>query len=186
MILEKRQNIIININDLRNTLPNRLKELLNNFCEEQTILMSALHKFVSQLDPGYAQEHANFYVGFKGSFGSHHVTPRTMSSKFAGKLVYLEGIVSKCSLVSTNIVKSVHYCPVTKKTIEHRHTNTLTSPSFVSSSVNYPTRDDDGNPLEIEYGLSVYKNKQELTIQEMPEEAAVGQSFKVSDCYLSV
>jgi len=85
MILEKRQNIIININDLRNTLPNRLKELLNNFCEEQTILMSALHKFVSQLDPGYAQEHANFYVGFKGSFGSHHVTPRTMSSKFAGK-----------------------------------------------------------------------------------------------------
>lgn len=37
-----------------------------------------------------------FFVGFKGSFGDHHTTPRTLRSDKLGKLVCLEGIVTRC------------------------------------------------------------------------------------------
>lgn len=51
----------------------------------------------------------------------------------------------------------------------------LTSFDAVPSSAVYPTKDEDGNLLENEYGLSVYKDHQSLTIQEMPEKAPAGQ-----------
>lgn len=37
-----------------------------------------------------------FAVGFKGSFGDHHTTPRTLKSEKLGKLICLEGIVTRC------------------------------------------------------------------------------------------
>lgn len=46
--------------------------------------------------------------------------------------------------------------------------------AFPSSSV-YPTKDDEGNLLETEFGLSKYKDHQTFTIQEMPEKAPAGQ-----------
>ena len=37
-----------------------------------------------------------FYVGYKGSFGENHATPRTLKSDKLGKMVCLEGIVTRC------------------------------------------------------------------------------------------
>lgn len=39
---------------------------------------------------------ATFYVGFKGSFGDNHTTPRTLRADKLGKMVCLEGIVTRC------------------------------------------------------------------------------------------
>lgn len=36
------------------------------------------------------------FVGFEGSCGAQHVTPRGLSAGLLGKLVMVEGIVSKC------------------------------------------------------------------------------------------
>lgn len=174
MIDDKGQRLLIDINDLRKKNPIRTQALLTNTFEEQFALERALKEYVANVDSTFANEHDEFFVAFEGSFGSRHVTPRTLSSKFLGNLVCLEGIVTKCSLVRPKIVRSVHFCPVTKKTLERRYTDMTSTSAFPTSSV-YPTKDDDGNPLETEYGLSVYKDHQTVTIQEMPEKAPAGQ-----------
>lgn len=102
------------------------------------------------------------------------------SYRFLSNLVCVEGIVTKLSLVRPKVVRSVHYCPETKKTIERKYTD-LTSFEAVPSSAVYPTKDEDGNLLETEYGLSVYKDHQTLTIQEMPEKAPAGQLPRAVD-----
>lgn len=174
MIDENIQRLLIDINDLRKKNPNRTQALLTNTFEEQFALERALKEYVAHIDSTFANKYDEFFVAFEGSFGSRHVTPRTLNSKFLGNLVCLEGIVTKCSLVRPKIVRSVHFCPATKKTIERRYTDMTSTSAFPSSTV-YPTKDDDGNPLETEYGLSVYKDHQTITIQEMPEKAPAGQ-----------
>ena len=41
------------------------------------------------------------------------VTPRTLAAQFISKLVEVEGIVTKCSLVRPKLVRSVHYAEST-------------------------------------------------------------------------
>ena len=125
------------------------------------------------MDDAYGKQFDEFFVGFEGSFGGMHVTPRSLSARFIGNLVCVEGIVTKCmllclkhsqslpclslsslfplfsslfscfvmlgSLVRPKVVKSVHYCPATKKTIERKYSDLTSLDPFPSSSV-YPTR----------------------------------------------
>lgn len=174
MISDNSKRLIVNINDLRRKSPARAKGLLENAFDEQLAFSRALKEYVSTLQPSYAKSHEDFFIGFEGSFGSRHVTPRTLTSRYLGNLVCVEGIVTKVSLVRPKVVRSVHYCPETKKVMERKYTD-LTSFDAVPSSAVYPTKDDDGNLLETEYGLSAYKDHQTLTIQEMPEKAPAGQ-----------
>ncbi|XP_077989716.1 zygotic DNA replication licensing factor mcm3-like [Glandiceps talaboti] len=174
MITDNDNRLIVNINDLRRKNEKRASRLLTDAFEEMVAFQRALKEFVSAADTTYAKQHEEFFVGFEGSFGSKHVTPRNLSARHLGNLVCVEGIVTKCSLVRPKVVRSVHYCPATKKTMERKYTDLTSLDAFPSSSV-YPTKDDDGNLLETEYGLSTYKDHQTLSIQEMPEKAPAGQ-----------
>lgn len=174
MITEAQVRLIVNINDLRKKNPKRCALLLETSFEELLCFNRALKEFVASIDPIFSKQHEEFYVGFEGSFGSKHVTPRSLISKYLGNLVCVEGIVTKCSLIHPKVVRSVHYCPATKKTLERRYTD-MTSLEAKPSGGIYPTKDDDGNLLETEYGLSVYKDHQTFSIQEMPEKAPPGQ-----------
>uniref|UniRef100_A0A8C3X3T2 DNA replication licensing factor MCM3 n=1 Tax=Catagonus wagneri TaxID=51154 RepID=A0A8C3X3T2_9CETA len=158
--------------------------LLNNAFEELVAFQRALKDFVASIDATYAKQYEEFYIGLEGSFGSKHVSPRTLTSCFLSCVVCVEGIVTKCSLVRPKVVRSVHYCPATKKTIERRYSDLTTLEAFPSSSV-YPTKDEENNPLETEYGLSVYKDYQVITIQEMPEKAPAGQLPRSVDVILN-
>merc|ERR1719474_126288 len=166
--------LVVSINDLRNSNPERAKALLNKSFEEVSAFQRALKEFVGSIDATFAKETTDFFVGLEGSFGSKHVTPRTLNSRNLGNLVCLEGIVTKCSLVRPKVVKSVHYCPATSKTMERTYTD-LTSFDAYPSTAAYPTQDEEGNKLETEYGLSKYKDHQTITVQEMPEKAPAGQ-----------
>ncbi|XP_068622729.1 DNA replication licensing factor Mcm3 [Battus philenor] len=174
MITEKSKRLVVNINDLRRKNSARAKNILENAFEEQIAFQKALKEYVSSIDPTYAKEQEEFFVAFSGSFGTKHVTPRSLTSRYLGNLICVEGIVTRVSLVRPKVVRSVHYCPATKKVMERKYTDLTSFEAFPTSAI-YPTRDDDGNPLETEYGLSRYKDHQTLTVQEMPERAPAGQ-----------
>ncbi len=73
----------------------------------------AFHGTVGDAMGASTDREAKVFVGFDGSFGSHLVSPRTLSSQYLTHLVAVEGIVTKCSLVRPKVAKSVHYCPAT-------------------------------------------------------------------------
>lgn len=174
MIEDKQVRIVININDLRRKNPERTKGLIQNSFEEHLAFEKALKEYITSVDATYALENDYFFISFEGSFGNKHVTPRTITSKLLGGMVCMEGIVTKASQVLTKVVRSVHYCPATGRVLERLYTDLTSYDAFPSSSV-YPTKDEDGNILETEYGLSVYKNHQTVTVQEMPEKSPPGQ-----------
>lgn len=174
MITENRHRLIVNINDLRRKKPARAKGMVENSFEELGCFQRALKEFVSAIDATYSKNFEEFSVGFDGSFGANHVSPRTLVSNYIGEMICVEGIVTKCSLINPKVVRSVHYCPATKKVIERKYTDMTSLDAFPSSSV-YPTKDDEGNLLETEFGLSQFKDHQTFTVQEMPEKAPAGQ-----------
>ncbi|XP_032912698.1 DNA replication licensing factor MCM3 [Catharus ustulatus] len=183
MISDNQYRLIVNINDLRRKNERRASRLLNNAFEELIAFQRALKDFVASVDATYAKQYEDFYIGLEGSFGSKHVSPRTLTACFLSSIVCVEGIVTKCSLVRPKVVRSVHYCPATKKTTERRYTDMTSLDAFPSSSI-YPTKDEENNPLETEFGLSVYKDHQTITIQEMPEKAPAGQLPRSVDVVL--
>jgi len=174
MIENKGSRLVVSINDLRNQNRERAFALLDKSFEEVSAFQRALKEFVGSIDATYAKETEDFFIGFEGSFGGKHVTPRTLNASNLGNLVCLEGIITKCSLVRPKVVKSVHFCPATGKTLERAYTD-LTSFEAYPSTAAYPTQDDDGNPLQTEFGLSKYKDHQTMSVQEMPEKAPAGQ-----------
>ncbi|KAJ8674969.1 hypothetical protein QAD02_010755 [Eretmocerus hayati] len=174
MIEEKKYRLVVNINDLCKRFPERANSLLDNAFDEIPPFQNALKCFVQSIDAYYAKGDSEFFIGFEGSFGARITTPRTLTSIFLGKMVSLEGIVARVSLVRPKVVKSVHYCRVTQSKIDRLYSD-ITSFNPFADTAAYPLQDEDGNPLETEFGLSIYKDHQTLLVQEMPEKSPVGQ-----------
>ncbi|CAD7695668.1 unnamed protein product [Ostreobium quekettii] len=114
------------------------------------------------------QENDELRVGFRGEFGGHLVSPRTLSASRMNGLVCVAGIVTKATAVRPKVVHSVHYCAATKKYTEREYRD-VTSNTGVPTGASYPTRDENGHLLEAEYGLCKYCDHQVITIQELPE-----------------
>ncbi len=88
-----------------------------------------------------------YYCAYVGSFGDNACNPRTLTSIHLNRMVSLEGIVTKCSLVRPKVVKSVHYNEK-KKTFHFKEyrDQTMTANGATTSNV-YPQEDDKGNPV---------------------------------------
>nr|XP_040016855.1 DNA replication licensing factor MCM3 [Gasterosteus aculeatus aculeatus] len=183
MIGENKARLVVNINDLRRRNEARAAKLMSNAFEELQAFQRALKEFVASVDATYSKQYEEFFIALEGSFGTKHVTPRTLTSRLLGSMVCVEGIITKCSLVRPKVVRSVHYCPATKKTMERKYTDMTSLDAFPSSAI-YPTKDEENNPLETEFGLSVYKDHQTITVQEMPEKAPAGQLPRSVDIIL--
>ena len=92
-------------------------------------------------------EDTMYYCAYSGSFGENACNPRTLSSHLLNRMVSLEGIVTKCSLVRPKVVKSVHWNE-RKSTFMFREyrDQTMTANGPASLSV-YPQEDQEGNPV---------------------------------------
>jgi DNA replication licensing factor MCM3 len=103
----------------------------------------------------------------------------------------VEGVATKVSTIKPKVVRSSHYCPETKQFQDREYVD-ATDPALglpavdsngdeladrkvtITSTV-YPTKDSEGRKLETEFGMSVFKDHQTITLQEMPEKAPMGQ-----------
>ncbi|KAF9127927.1 MCM DNA helicase complex subunit [Mortierella sp. 14UC] len=183
MLSNGTKRLVVSLDRLRDDNPEETTKLMSSPMEYIPDFTKALTQIAETIQPDDAGNRV-LYVGFKGSFGDHHVNPRTLRAKHLGKLVCLEGIVTRCGLVRPKVVHSVHYCPTTENFLEKSYVDGTMMTSELSTGSAYPQTDDDGNPLETEFGMSTYRDHQSISIQEMPERAPAGQLPRSIDVLL--
>lgn len=139
-------------------------------------------------------------VGLVGPVGASPLSPRQLHASHLRQLVCLTGVATKVGAVQPKLQESVHYCPATQHRSKRRYVDAtdplLGLPQLGSdgneepdklihiTNTTYPTKDKDGNPLETEFGLSLFKDHQRIVLQEMPESAPLGQLPRSLDLIL--
>ncbi|TBU34924.1 ATP dependent DNA helicase [Dichomitus squalens] len=187
MLRNDERRLIVNIDDLRDYRRDFADGLLKQPVDYLPALEDALIKVVERVHDRekHEIEGKSYRVGFSGSFGDHHVSPRHLRAFQLGKMISLEGIVTRCSLVRPKMLKSVHFCADTGlfHAREYRDATTTTSNLPPTSSVT-PQQDDEGHPLQMEYGFCEFRDHQRISIQEMPERSPAGQLPRATDVIL--
>ncbi|KAJ8083686.1 MCM DNA helicase complex subunit [Marasmius tenuissimus] len=187
MLRTDENRLIINIDDLRDYERELADGLLKQPADFFPSVEEALKTIVENVKDSakHDTEHKTYHIGFSGSFGDHHVSPRTLHSEQLGKMISLEGIVTRCSLVRPKMLKSVHYCPETRLFLQHEYRDaTSVNSNLPPTSSITPQTDSDGNALEMEYGHSYFRDHQRISIQEMPERSPPGQLPRSTDVIL--
>ncbi|KAH8100493.1 ATP dependent DNA helicase [Cristinia sonorae] len=184
MLRLEQRRLVVNIDDLRDYRRDFADGLLKQPVDYLPAFDDALLNVVQRVHDRdkHDIEGKAYHIGFSGSFGDHHVSPRTLRAAQLGKMISLEGIVTRTSLVRPKMLKSVHYCAETQlfHAREYRDATTSTSNLPPTSSVT-PQTDDQGHPLTTEFGFCVFRDHQRISIQEMPERAPAGQLPRSTD-----
>lgn len=187
MLRKQKKRLIVSLDELRDFDKPFWSGLLNTPADFLPVIDKALQETVMVLrNPRLHQisESDIFSVALKGSFGDHLVNPRTIDAAHLGKLMCVEGIVTRCSLVRPKVVRSVHYAEATGQFRTREYRDATTSFDPIPTTTVYPTEDENNNPLMTEYGYSTYKDYQTISIQEMPEKAPAGQLPRSIDIVL--
>jgi len=179
--------LLVNMGDLRNHFPpEKMSDLIRSPLKYIIAFQQALKQFTLEehTNPELRDEKSEFHIGFTGSFGDHHFSPRGLRSHLLGHMVCLEGIVTKMSIVRPKLVTSMQYCPKTNKHSKRSYRDATSLDGMPTPSAP-PKVDADNNPLEMDFGHCVFKDYQSVTIQEMPERAPLGQLPRSTDVLLN-
>ncbi|KAG8898339.1 MCM DNA helicase complex subunit [Tulasnella sp. 403] len=187
MLNAEKTRLIVNVDDIRDYKRPFADGLLKHPSEFLPALEAGLAEHIRTVaDPTkHSIDDTDYKVGLVGSFGDCHVSPRTMRASHLGKMLCVEGIVTRCSLVRPKMMKSVHYCQRTS--VFHwreYHDATNVDSSKAPTTLMTPQEDDDGNPLTTEFGYCTFKDHQRISIQEMPERAPPGRLPRSVDVIL--
>ncbi|EAA33443.1 putative subunit of pre-replication complex [Neurospora crassa] len=177
MLQKNQRRLVVNIDHVRDHSSEVAEGLLTDPFNWTLAFNHALKTIVStvpQARPDQIDPDVLYYCAWAGSFGLHTCNPRTLSSQHLNNMVSIEGIVTRTSLIRPKVVKSVHYSEA-KKTFHYREYRDQTMTNGIVTNSVYPREDEEGNPLETEYGFSTYRDHQTISIQEMPERAPAGQ-----------
>jgi DNA replication licensing factor MCM3 len=175
MIMNDQSRLLLNLDDLRKRNPDIPKYILQHPGLLLKVIEDSLDNAVRNEIEGPKKISKRHRVSFEGNFGSHYITPRGLKSNFTNKLVKVQGIVTRMSIVRPKLVFSQHFCENTQKFSEKAYSDNYEISTFQSNNNSIPTHDTNGNPYTFEFGLSRYKDHQSLTIQELPERAPTGQ-----------
>jgi len=173
-----RYRIQVDLGDLDKESPGISKAFLKEPVRFLLPWEDALLAFLKDMDPkGVRRLKQPIKVDVVGSFGENHVTPRGITSDKLQSMVCVEGIVVKAGIKTPKLLQSIH---VVKdggedgvvQSRDHRDATAFVSAPNAGAM---PKQDTDGNELEMEIGLSVYKDYQKFSISETPEQAPPGQ-----------
>lgn len=190
MLMKGRYRLCVSLDEIREFDKEFWRGLLNTPADYLPACERALRDTVLTIyDPTDSRyeamdENQQFYLSFKGSFGDHQVSPRSINSHHLSQMVSIEGIVTRASLVRPKIIRSVHYAEKTSRFYAREYRDQTTSFDPISTAAIYPTEDLDGNKLTTEYGYSTYRDHQKISVQEMPETAPAGQLPRSVDVIL--
>jgi DNA replication licensing factor MCM3 len=168
MILEPSNRLLLNINDLRARNPTRAHSLIVNAVREQALCVEGLKKYLRT----NSMPNEDVLVGFYGSLGGNLVSPRDLKVCFLGQMVCLDGVVASMSSIKTKVVKSAQYCPNTQRYHFKNHSDFTSFDDDLYGDGNLPSRDNDGNLLEMDEAASTYKNFQSVVICDVPEKSS--------------
>jgi len=157
------RRLVISIDDIRAHSRELADGLLYTPFNHVPAFDAALKDVIKTLPnrpPRETDDDTMYYCAYAGSFGENACNPRTLGSGLLNRMVSLEGIVTKCSLVRPKVVKSVHWNEK-KQTFLFREyrDQTMTANGPASLSV-YPQEDQDGNPVS---GV-VHRQERELNL----------------------
>ena len=182
LIQREERRLAVDLNALRAYDEVLATGLLREPAEFLLALREAVEDVINVKDPKFLGG-GEVHVTLTGGFGFHRVSPRELLSPFLGKIVNVEGIVTKCSMVRPKVAKSTHFCEATGQFITREYRD-VTSGRGAPTGSSYPTKDENGNVLTTEYGLCRYRDHQSLAMQEMPENAPAGQMPRSVDVIL--
>ncbi|KAI5180082.1 DNA replication licensing factor MCM3 [Nematocida sp. AWRm80] len=159
------QRIVIDMSDIRQFS----KELAHTLREQSMLLIPAFEEVAQEI----AQKPVA--IGFTGVVGGESTGPRDLLACLLGKLVCVEGIITSSSIVRPKVKKTVHYNKTTNTFVykEYRDVNALSMLPPTTTVI--PKQSMEGNPIELEYGMSEYISHQSAMLQEMPELSPPGQ-----------
>ncbi|OAL32663.1 hypothetical protein AYO20_07821 [Fonsecaea nubica] len=181
------RRLVVSIDDIRARSRELADGILHTPFDYSLAFDAALKNIIGTIPnraPFEQDEDRLYYVAYSGSFGENTCNPRTLGSSLLNRMVCLEGIVTKCSLVRPKIVKSVHWNEK-KGTFMFREYRDQTMSANAPASLSvYPQEDGEGNALVTEYGYCTYRDHQTISIQEMPERAPAGQLPRSVDVLL--
>ncbi|KAH9258435.1 hypothetical protein BASA81_003484 [Batrachochytrium salamandrivorans] len=165
---------LLNLDELRVENMELAKQLLNSPLVYLRAAKEALEIVCKEEAGADSTAGLDFFLGVVGSYGSHSLSPRGLRANFLGKLVSIEGIVTKMGTVKPKLVELAQWCRKTDD-VTRRSFRDGTSMDGLPTSTVIPTRDEHDNILELEFGESKYRDYQKFTVQEMPERAPLGQ-----------
>eukprot|EP01105_Mastigella_eilhardi_P002615 TRINITY_DN132_c0_g1_i4.p1 TRINITY_DN132_c0_g1~~TRINITY_DN132_c0_g1_i4.p1 ORF type:complete len:834 (-),score=231.63 TRINITY_DN132_c0_g1_i4:1530-3875(-) len=196
MLSNDETRLVIEVDHLRRFDPALTEAFLSNPYAYLPAFKTALGRYVENVKRGVDDDESGaapvkqqatqqvkmnteYALGFTGSLGNtqfqkRHVTPRFLNSSLLHHMISVEGIMTKCSVVRPKLVQSVHYSEKTGQTTKHTYYDEA-SASGVPSLTILPTKDAQGDPLTLEYGMSTFRDSQTAVIQEAPESAPAGQ-----------
>lgn len=182
---EMPKRLVISIDDLRDFDPELTDQLLVRPVELLPVFERAMQDLIMGIRQDLSVDRrklSEYRIGLDGAFGARVVSPRGLKANVVGGVVRVEGIVTRASVVRPRLVLSVHYCPITNKFHEKTYRDNASVSSLAVFTQNagipgssYPTKDEEGNPLETEFGKCWYRDSQRITIQELPEKSPPGQ-----------
>lgn len=181
LLAKGEKRLTVSVDEVREFDRSSWEGLLSEPAEYLPAFERALRDNVTAIyDPGNPafqeiDDQSQFYLSFRGAFGHHSVSPRTIRSLHLSKLISVEGIVTRASLVRPKVVRSVHYCEHSGRFHAREYRDQTTSFNPITTAAIYPTEDPEGYKLMTEYGYSTYRDHQSITLQEMPERAPAGQ-----------